>query len=80
MMHVAQALNIPVVGIYGPFPGNIRLDTYKNVEWLDCKLHCAPCFMHGNLPCKNSSQEGYSKCYEQLDIEEFENKVDEMTG
>ena len=63
LVHVAVSLGIPVFGIYGPFPGYIRMDTYPNVDWIDCgyqELECAPCNQHGNQPCPN----GRSVCFD----------------
>ena len=70
MMHIAASVDVPLVGIYGPFPGEIRLSLYKNSDWVNCKKECAPCFSHTQTPCKNSKG-GYSECYSNLDIEEF---------
>lgn len=48
--HLAAGLNVPVVGIYGPFLGKLRMQYYKNSDWVDstdydgCGLW--PCFFH----------------------------------
>jgi len=70
MMHIAASLDVPCMGVYGPFPGEIRLSLYKNSDWVNCKKECSPCFSHMNTPCKNSKG-GYSQCYENIDINEF---------
>lgn len=50
IIHVASALNKPVLGIYGPFKGVLRLKYYKNATWIEkesydkCKHF--PCFIH----------------------------------
>lgn len=77
LVHIAASVNAPCMGIYGPFPGEIRLSTYKNTEWINCKNECSPCFKHGRYPCKNS-RDGHSKCYENIDMEEFMNKVNKL--
>jgi ADP-heptose:LPS heptosyltransferase len=81
LVHVANSLGIKNIGIYGPFPGKIRLETYdQNIcKWVDCKAMCAPCFTHGHKPCYNSEL-GYSKCFKNLDMDEFEVKFKELTG
>ena len=58
-------------------PGFIRLKTYKNADWVDCKAPCAPCYLHGSFPCGNS-KEGHGICYDNLDIQEFSNKFDKI--
>ena len=64
--HIAASLDIKCFGIYGPFPGHIRLKTYPLAKWVDATRHCAPCFIHGHRPCPHASMEGYSPCYDEL--------------
>jgi len=64
--HIAASLDIPCFGIYGPFPGYIRLKTYAKANWIDAQRHCAPCYLHGHTPCPHASSEGYSPCYDEL--------------
>jgi ADP-heptose:LPS heptosyltransferase len=64
--HIACSLDKKCFGIYGPFPGKIRLRTYPKADWIDADRHCAPCFLHGHKPCKYSSSDGYSPCYDEL--------------
>jgi ADP-heptose:LPS heptosyltransferase len=64
--HIAASLDVPCFGIYGPFPGEIRLKTYPKADWVDAERHCGPCFIHGHTPCKHASSDGYSPCYDEL--------------
>jgi ADP-heptose:LPS heptosyltransferase len=64
--HIAASLDLPCFGIYGPFPGKIRLKTYPKAAWIDAIRHCAPCFIHGHTPCPHASSDGYSPCYDEL--------------
>jgi ADP-heptose:LPS heptosyltransferase len=66
MNHIAASLDIPCFGIYGPFPGEIRLSTYPKASWVDAKRHCSPCFIHSPKPCQYASFDGYSPCYDEL--------------
>jgi len=77
LTHIAASLDVPSLSIFGPFPGFIRLKTYKNADWVDCKAPCAPCYLHGSFPCGNS-KEGHGICYDNLDIQEFSNKFDKI--
>ena len=77
LIHIAAALDIKSFGIYGPFPGKLRLSTYKNCEWIDCNETCSPCFKHGYEPCSNSVN-GYSSCFESLDIDLALNKIEKL--
>jgi ADP-heptose:LPS heptosyltransferase len=74
--HIAASLDVPCFGIYGPFPGFIRLKTYKKAAWVDTKRFCAPCFLHGHTPCKYADKDGYSPCYNELNIEDVVNKFE----
>jgi hypothetical protein len=67
-------------GIYGPFPGFIRLKTYKNVDWVDAKMECAPCCLHGSELCPTAKKliKQYSPCYDQIDQEEILMKVERL--
>ena len=75
LIHIAESLDIKSFGIFGPFPGKVRLTTYKNSDWIDAECPCAPCFKHGNRLCENSFMK-YVSCYDSLNydllIEKFE--------
>lgn len=66
LAHIAASLDIPCFGVYGPFPGHIRLKTYPKASWVDAERHCSPCFIHGHKPCPHASADGYSPCYDEL--------------
>ena len=65
LLHIAASLDIPCFGIFGPFPGHIRLKTYPKAAWVDAKKECAPCLMLRHLK-KFPSVDGYSPCYDEL--------------
>ena len=69
MNHIAASLGVPCYGLYGPFPGHIRLKTYSNTKWIDAVRPCAPCYVHGQSSCKEAGKDGYSPCYDNLDID-----------
>jgi len=66
LSHIAASLDIPCFGIFGPFPGEIRLKTYPKSRWVNAKKECSPCFIHGHEPCPKASSDGYSPCYDEL--------------
>jgi ADP-heptose:LPS heptosyltransferase len=80
MIHIANSLGIKNIGIYGPFSGKVRLETYDQnlCKWIDCKDHCAPCFIHGHTPCKYAGKDGFSPCYNNLDMNEFIEKFESL--
>jgi len=51
MVQAAGALNKPLVGLYGPFPSEVRMKYFKNAIGLDPKVVCSPCFKHDFRPC-----------------------------
>lgn len=74
LIHIAQSVGTPIFGIYGPFPAFVRLKTYKNVDWVEGKLDCSPCFIHGQKPCPKSRGD-YSPCYDTIDLYETVEKI-----
>ena len=80
MIHLAQAINCPTLGIYGAFPGEIRMSTYKNVDWVEpsesdvCKFKGRHCCLHGQS-CDAIKKGGVAPCYGYLDYEEVYSKA-----
>jgi len=64
--HIAASMDIKCFGIFGPFPGFIRLKTYQHSAWIDAQKSCAPCYIHSPKPCPHSTPDGYSMCYNKL--------------
>lgn len=61
LCHVAAALEIPTVALYGPFPSSLRV-SHPCIKAIDGKMPCAPCFSHGfHLP-KNKPCSGGAHC------------------
>jgi heptosyltransferase-2 len=48
LCHVAGALGIPTVALFGPFPAAIRTAYQKSVFAIDGHAPCAPCHHHDN--------------------------------
>lgn len=49
MLHVAGALGVPAVGLYGPFPWQLRTKHCPTTVSLQGAGKCAPCFHHTNV-------------------------------
>jgi len=73
--HIAASLNVPCFGIFGPFPGYIRLKTYPKADWVDAKKECAPCFIHSQKPCPKAGTDGVSPCYDNINISKLINRI-----
>ena len=75
IIHLAASVNKPIFGIYGPFIGKIRCETYPNCYWIDAHSECAPCFLHSYKPCKHNKN-GYPICYDNINITELSNNIE----
>ena len=78
--HIAISVGTKSFGIFGPFPGEIRLSTYpKNLcDWINVEDNCTPCFIHSMGNCKNTDISGFSKCYHKLDINLCIEKIEKL--
>ncbi len=76
LIHIASSLSVPAFGVYGAFPGHIRLSTYNNIDWIEPKdVKCCPCFIHGPKPCRNSI-DGHPVCYDKLNTTEIIERIE----
>lgn len=66
MVQTAGALEKPLVGIYGPFPSEVRMKYFKDAIGLDANVVCSPCFKHDFRPCIKGFP---SPCFTQISIE-----------
>lgn len=70
VIHIAAGLDIPAVGIYGPFPSNLRAKYYSKTIAIDALYECAPCFTHGHKPCKKAKDVPFSPCFEHISLDD----------
>jgi ADP-heptose:LPS heptosyltransferase len=47
-LHIAGSLSVPAVGLFGPFPGDLRTRYCPTTYAITAKGICAPCFHHMN--------------------------------
>lgn len=82
LMHIGASLGIPIFGIYGPFPGFIRLKTYPKelCDWVDAQDDCTPCFRHGSVACVKAMKRNiyFSPCYDNISVKEVVEKVERL--
>jgi hypothetical protein len=52
-IHLAAALGLPAVGLFGPTDGAVRTSDYPRVRHLDVRgdLRCVPCWRNEEIPC-----------------------------
>jgi ADP-heptose:LPS heptosyltransferase len=80
LIHIGTAVGTPVYGIYGPFPGEIRLSTYPDCKWIEPKsekLTCNPCCRHDWDLCEHAEHE-YPVCYDYLDMNRISDDVGDL--
>jgi len=65
MIHIAGALRVPILGLYGPFPADLRMRYYYNAVALNACTPCSPCFTHDHDPCQKGAP---SPCFSLIDI------------
>jgi heptosyltransferase-2 len=66
-LHVAAALDIPTVALFGPIDYRARCKGYKNVTVMTSDLDCIPCWRNSSGQCKKTGKtEGYSACLEKI--------------
>ncbi len=52
-VHLAAALGLPAVGLFGPTDGAVRTSDYPRVRFVDVRrdLRCVPCWRNEEIPC-----------------------------
>lgn len=83
MVHLCSALDIPCVGLFGPFPSALRISS-PCAKGIDGAAPCAPCFFHAEtvtefpatMPCEKI---GRCVALENISINHILEVVDSLT-
>jgi ADP-heptose:LPS heptosyltransferase len=67
MIQVAGAMDKPLIGLYGPFPSELRMKYFRNAIALEPKTACTPCFKHDFQWCIKGAP---SPCFSLITPEE----------
>jgi ADP-heptose:LPS heptosyltransferase len=73
MVQVAGALDKPLIGLYGPFPSEVRMKYFKNAIGMESKVVCSPCFQHDFRPCIKGHP---SPCFSLLEPDDILQAID----
>jgi ADP-heptose:LPS heptosyltransferase len=66
-LHLAGALDIPAVVLFGPIEAGARCKGYKNIVIIRANMNCIPCWRSSHSPCNATNLiAGYSKCMENI--------------
>jgi len=64
-MHIAEAIGIKTIALFGPVGYKARCKGYKNVTVVTSNLDCIPCWRNNNTVCKKKNLiKCHSKCME----------------
>ncbi|HXG01158.1 MAG TPA: glycosyltransferase family 9 protein [Bacteroidota bacterium] len=75
-VHLAAALDVPCVALYGPVDGKVRTKHYPKCIFLDVrkKLGCLPCWRNDRIPCKLTGLRP-SVCLADISLQEILNTL-----
>ncbi len=74
-VHIAGALGVPIVGLYGCFPSLLRMKYYKKAIGIDTNVPCAPSFTHGHAPCYRGDP---PPCFSVISVKNILDAVDHL--
>lgn len=75
-IHISAALGIPCVGLFGPFPADLRVRYYPLVSAIEGKTDCSPCIVHQN-DCFRGRP---SPCMAQIQTKDVLNETSKRLG
>ena len=78
-VHLAAALDVPCVGLFGPIDGKVRTKHYPKCKFLDVrhKIGCLPCWRNEQIPCKLTNMRT-SICMADISIPEIQEALNEV--
>ena len=67
LLHIAEALSIPTVALFGPIDYKARCKGYKTILVITGNLPCQPCWRNSHQKCSyKNSIKNYSECMEYI--------------
>ena len=75
LMHVAGALDVPLVALFGPTHPDLGFwPGYRSGRFIHSGADCSPCSLHGSAPCKKQNR----ICMDDISWEEVLKTLDEL--
>lgn len=85
LLHIAGALSIPSIGLYGPFPWRLRTAHSPSIQALSGVGECSPCFHHIGATMRNpfpahcpSAKTGYCEVLKSIKPERIVAKIEQL--
>ena len=80
-IHLAAALEIPCIGLFGPIDGKVRTKHYPRCTFIDIRdeLGCLPCWRNEKIPCKLTNMR-HSACMANITVERIGQAVRTVLG
>lgn len=79
MLHIAAALDIPTVALFGPIDPRARCKGYNNTTVITADVDCIGCWRNANTPCKKTGRvQGYSACMENITVSVVSKTINEL--
>jgi ADP-heptose:LPS heptosyltransferase len=77
-VHLAGALAIPCLALFGPIDGKLRTSDYPSVDYLDSSQHlgCVPCWRNESIPCKLTGMR-QSACMMSIPVSDIVTRVNQ---
>jgi heptosyltransferase-2 len=67
LLHMAAALDIPTIALFGPIDYRARCKGYKNTTVIVSDLECIPCWRNATIKCKQTNLvKSYSQCLKNI--------------
>lgn len=78
-VHLAAALDVPCVALYGPVDGAVRTKNYPRCVYLDVRkrLGCLPCWRNDKIPCKLTNLRT-SACLADISVQDILTTLDRI--
>lgn len=67
LLHIAAAIDLPTIALFGPIDYRARCKGYKNTTVIVSDLNCIPCWRNATIKCKQTNLvKSYSQCMKNI--------------
>jgi len=77
LLHIAAAIDLPTIALFGPIDYKARCKGYKNTTVLVSDLPCIPCWRNATIKCKETNLvKSYSECMKKITPKQVAKVID----